>query len=271
MRRLGVFALAAAFLLAGCIADPDPVVGASVSEVSRPQALLWSAPYSELVIEVDYLAGSPPAEYALRELVATAEALTAKTKVTLLEPMEIAPGMAQRAGSSWTLEEIYDVHRAVFGLGTPWQFGSGTQAFLHVIYLDSSLHYEYRGEAVSAVGVESENVLFVFLDRSLFAIGPVDGRFVQMDGRAYEMREAGILLHEFGHALGLVDNGIPMVNTHNKPDDPAHSSNHESIMAGGWDSLSELQMRARRGENPTFRFDENDREDIRAFRATQPS
>ena len=42
--------------------------------------------------------------------------------------------------------------------------------------------------------------------------------------------EQATLVHEFGHVMGLVDNGIPMVSDHLDPDHPRHCTNEECVM-----------------------------------------
>jgi hypothetical protein len=46
--------------------------------------------------------------------------------------------------------------------------------------------------------------------------------------------EQAVLLHEFGHVVGLVNRGLPMVADHEDPDSPGHDA-EESIMASGYD------------------------------------
>lgn len=42
-----------------------------------------------------------------------------------------------------------------------------------------------------------------------------------LDASACERAESAVWLHEIGHILGLVDNGLPMVTNHRDPD-PEH-------------------------------------------------
>ncbi len=39
-----------------------------------------------------------------------------------------------------------------------------------------------------------------------------------------------MLAHEIGHTLGLVDNGVPMVQDHEDPDHANHTADPECIM-----------------------------------------
>lgn len=262
--------LLAAVLTAGCFSATQPRDDPLL--LTREAAILWSVPYPKLLVEVDYLPGSPPSTFALDNLAAVAKAQTLKREVRVLPPVEIADEGLRRKGESWTLEEIYRVHEATFSSGAPWRLGQGDTAFLHVIYLDSLLEYEYNGKSTAAVGLSSRNVIYVFRSDAVLDDGPLrEVRDPRSGTPMQQVRETGTLLHELGHAMGLVNNGIPMVRPHNDPEDPAHSRNPESIMSGGWDIVSEFRMRAARGDEPSLRFDDDDLADLEAFRNRQPA
>jgi hypothetical protein len=72
-----------------------------------------------------------------------------------------------------------------------------------------------------------------------------------------------VVTHEFGHALGLVNNGALMVNAHEDGSHAGHSGNRNSVMYWAVESSNGLPLF---GSNaPPTDFDDNDRADLRAL------
>jgi hypothetical protein len=264
-----VRSIAASFVivaLAGCTSWGSTTTTSLDS--SREAAVLLAEPLPDLVFEFDFLDGHRPSEFALEALRTVAEEQTLKRAIIFLEPTVIPARDAHRAGMNWKLDEITAVESAVYSSDPEHVFVNGSAAVIHVVYLDSILEYEYRGNATRAAGLSAGNVIYVF-DGQTDAARFKDTRIPYPEGVpafGEQEREAGVLLHEFGHAMGLVANGIPMVRSHNDPDDPQHSRNPESIMSGGWDLVDESRAQVLRGDSPSLWFDDDDLADIAAFR-----
>lgn len=108
------------------------------------------------------------------------------------------------------------------------------------------------------VGLSSGPEITIFIDR------------VRNEGSvpppAAEKVERAVLMHEFGHSLGLVGCGIPMVKP--RAIDGCHSPNERSVMhpSADDDVASALLDFTQEGGHIHFEFDVDDLEDIRAFR-----
>lgn len=86
--------------------------------------------------------------------------------------------------------------------------------------------------------------------------------------------EAGVLIHEFGHAIGLINGSIPMNRVRETTDGRHHSTSPSSVMYSGPPvdvvNLTEAELQAIVDARP-LTFDAYDWEDIRAFQALDPS
>lgn len=269
MRTLAL-AIATFLAVAGCTTlggDAERREDCGGPEVSRERALLWNDPYDRLLVEVDHVEGTAPSGEVLDAFLALVQELTGKRKVEILPSRSIPSEAAQRAGDLWELEELHVLHAATFDAGCPGRFGAGDTAFLHAIYIDAPIDHPNG----PAAGVSWRNVVYV-VDENAIVSGSAVPTIADPSPTERPdpfLFELGTLQHEFGHAIGLVDNGIPMVRPHADPADPAHSSNKDSIMSSEWDSVSFLRTMALRGDEPKLRFDDDDLADIRAFRESE--
>jgi hypothetical protein len=81
--------------------------------------------------------------------------------------------------------------------------------------------------------------------------------------------EQGVWMHEIGHLLGLVDNGLPMVTPHKDPAHGAHDQSDACIMFWAYetgDLLDEIRARVTGGNTSKLDFDAACRNDIAAVR-----
>lgn len=118
---------------------------------------------------------------------------------------------------SWTSSEIIALARATWD-----QPMSESDAFVHILFLNG--YFEDNGAAnpkVLGVSYSGSSVITIFKDvvRASGSSAAVD-RFV----------EQATLVHEAGHMLGLVDNGVPMVSGHLDPEHPRHCTNPDCVM-----------------------------------------
>jgi hypothetical protein len=114
----------------------------------------------------------------------------------------------------------------------------GSVRAFYVVFLDGLYHDEVREYPdLLGVSVRDAGVIVIFK--------PVVG-----DGELGAYYEQTTLVHEFGHAIGLVNAGIPMVEDHEDPAHPRHCSSDTCIM--GWlnEAPSELRRQVPRAAWP---------------------
>jgi hypothetical protein len=102
----------------------------------------------------------------------------------------------------------------------------------------------------------------VFLD-TLRTLGSPVGPLPQPP-QAVERLERSTLLHESGHAIGLVDNGLAMVRPHEDAQNKGHSSDARSVMYWKVDSLQGLRDYILQDGSIPDVFDADDRADLHA-------
>jgi hypothetical protein len=199
---------------------------------------------SRLVIEVDVQEGLRPTQAALDHLVAS------------LREHADKPGGVELAGgntfasdrTTWTAQDLRDVaatHRSTASDG-------GTVSF-YVLYVRGG--FVAGGEETNAVGVAhraSEIAVFPERWRGL-------GDLLGGDPRL----ERAVLVHELGHALGLVELTYESDHPRQDPEHPGHSSNRGSVMF--WAVETDLVGQVLGGPPPD-RFDADDAADLAALR-----
>ena len=104
-------------------------------------------------------------------------------------------------------------------------------------------------------------VLFTDAIVSFCAFGPGDA------DRVCPLVERGVLLHEIGHILGLVNTGLPMVTDHEDPDNSYHDVDSDCIMYWAYERDGIVQYVQNQWSNaPDLGFDESCQDDIAAIR-----
>lgn len=255
-----------ALALSGCASDvphPFPKMPRDETlEQSLPAALVWAHPYPNLLIEIDYVEGREPSTLALDTLRDTLRAVTDKVDIAIAPPTALPASDPRFSGwREWKLEDLVDVHSRYFDAQAPGAFGEEGTARLHVLYLNG--YYPLTTPVhvpvvMSAIGLQMQDTLLLF---------PDDLPAAQGQERPWNtLYERNALIHELGHAMGLVNKGIPMQRPH-VAEDGIHSNNDRSVMAQGhrgpW-VLEEVQD----GEWIPYRFDADDLADLEAFRET---
>lgn len=275
-RRLGIVraGLVAVILVAagaGCFASSRDTSSQPDLDGSFARALVWSAPYTDLVVEVDYLHNAVPSNAALTELVAILEDQTAKRSVTILPLEPITDPAVRRASETWTIEEVDAAQRRVFTSEVDASgYANGSTLYFHVIYLDSALDYDYLGKRTRAIGVSLGHAVVVFVSGDFVTV--TGQRVLQDPAPETTAADRDVLLHEAGHAMGLLNLGAPMVRAHALPDDPYHSRNGESIMYAGTDLIGGFERSVSSlTKSGSARFDDDDLADLAALRDLESS
>lgn len=251
----GVAVLLALPALAGCLQVGD--AGSSGDPVPAPAAFLRSEPYPDLVVEVDHVTGLAPDPRALSAFEDLLRDVTDKRSITVTGSAGLGP-LPDRLSAA----DLRVAHRS--SLDQPIDRST---AVLHILYVDGAI--DGAEELLGATMVRGPSAqIFVFGDQMDAVARPAlepSGAMLAADEVQVRL-EAYTLVHELGHVLGLVDNGVPMASDHEDPQRPGHSSNPASVMyhAAGVDRV--LEGAPGGGGVLTHGFDDADLEDLRRVR-----
>jgi len=166
--------------------------------------------FNTLAIEVDYVEGFQPTQSALNNLRSFLQARLNKPggiSITLDDEIP-SPGM-----SPYTAQEAFDLekeHRNTFT--------EGNTISAYFLILDGEF--------------EQENVLgFAYFNTSMALLGgTIEDNSGGFNQPSRETVETAVLQHEFGHILGLVNNGTPAVQDHVDEENEAHCDVESCLM-----------------------------------------
>jgi hypothetical protein len=207
-----------------------------------------------LTLRIYFVPGREPSTLALDGLNQTIRQVTDK------EPVIASYQSIPPRGGGYSLTDLHNVTASLANREPP------LENFLRIVYLDGEPEI-YEG----ARGLfDRGRTIFVFLDGadSDLMVG------VQLYGLGINQlrpyAERGILVHEFGHVLGLVNCGLPMVEAREDPQSQCHSSQDDSVMIGGVNSVGNHPDKvAYTGIEPIWTFNRADLADIQAYRQLQ--
>lgn len=219
--------------LAGCFSNPTAASNDLVSD----------ATYTQLVVELDYVDGYKARDEAVNLLLQRIQERLSKPDGATKELTVI-----QSSRGSYTVDDLREMesqHR-------DHQPDQKTKTMvLYVLYLNGN----YNGDD-NVLGVQYGRASIAIFKRSVDAARSVAGTLFN----SAEVEKA-VLVHEFGHASGLVNNGLEMVTPHEDSGHPHHSTNEDSVMY--WAIENALGLNDVTGSIPND-FDANDKADIRA-------
>ncbi len=170
---------------------------------------LQDAEFENLIVEVDYMEGYEPTDDALNSLESFLEERLNKNSVTIMSPTSIPAG----GQDSYTASEVRDLegdHRD--------EFSEENTIAAYLIILDG----EYDQNNV--LGIAYYNTSMAFFGET---IRNVSGDIGQ---NPRDIVEATVMRHEFGHILGLVNNGVEMQQNHQDDEHGAHCDNDNCLM-----------------------------------------
>ncbi len=221
--------------MAGCLND----LGLGNLGPTKPQDYLQDSQYSEWLIEIDFVTGHRPSQSAIDLLKTRMEGLVNKDFIDVVIDDELP-----ETNRNWNIQALLDYKRAHQDFGN-----TADRVVTWVAYVDGKWPGE-DGATVLGVAL-SDHETVAIMDESIDNSG-----FLFVSARDVERT---VLVHEFGHILGLVNNGIPMQSDHEDPNAPGHSDNSQSVMTAAVETLSGFNQI--NGAPPT-RFDANDQADV---------
>ncbi len=244
-----VASLLVAVFVSGCTL-PGPIQGKG-----QPGAwgveFLSSKSYTSLLIEIDYESGAQPASEALQALEDAANRYLDKPGGIRIESQQMA---GKGKGAKWTFDEIR-AHEDVVRTSKK----AGSEAALHIMYVNGGSSSDTdQGSVLGAAYTGSSIVMFKDNIRNTRNNCPLG-----LGCPSSDRVEHAVMVHELGHILGLVNNGIPMQSNHEDPEHEGHSINERSVMYWKVETGNIFDLLAGGGSLP-LDFDADDRADMRA-------
>lgn len=236
-------------LLAGCAVEPAPPGYASAKALLDPRV----AP--TLVVEVDYAPGHEPDRQALDTLLSTLVNVTTRPASAI--QLRLEPDISPHPGRPFRQEEI-DALEAAHRDARPQE----GQAALYILYLPGTDGEASANDVVMGV-TYGESSIAIFKETIR---GASRGSLLEYAPEQHCVERA-VLVHEMGHAAGLVNRGAPMSRAREDPANPAHSTNPESVMFHAVESRVDLLSFFTGGcADIPYEFDADDLADLRRLR-----
>lgn len=190
-------------------------------DISRVESYIRGDVKAALAFEIDSVPGFEPDPVALG-------AVTDLLSTLLDKPAGIAAvadgELASRgADHAWSGSELRDLAAGSFDLDV-----DDDTAKIHVLYVDG--HSDRDSENGIILGLAFGNQTLVMFKDTIERTCSSSSVPVLVRERLCRDAEQAILTHEIGHVIGLVDNGLEMVEDHRDPDHGAHDSDSECVM-----------------------------------------
>lgn len=176
---------------------------------SSGRDFLSSANFTSLNVEIQYMAGFAPDEASINNLTVFLNSLINKPGGITISQKEI-PASNQLA---YTLNDIAAIEQK-----ERTAYNSGNQLAVYVLITDGA----YTNASV--LGVAYRNTSLCLLGKTIFD----NSGNIGQSGRT--RLESTVTEHEFGHLLGLVDLGTPMVTNHKDAPHENHCNDKDCLM-----------------------------------------
>jgi len=121
--------------------------------------------------------------------------------------------IAEQSKNQWTFNELKSL-----GDSLAPNLNVDAKINMSLIFLNGN----YEG-STSTLGIHLGGTHYAFIFKDI--VQSVGG-----DGGSQRYVEQATAVHELGHALGLVNNGLPMASPHEDADHRAHTSNSDGVM-----------------------------------------
>lgn len=174
----------------------------------------------------------------------------------------------QPTDGSYSIEDILQLHRKLYS-GSPTTWRSNGEPVLHILYLDGSTPPEETGRVIRGLAFLRPGLPLMAIFADDLSTTSLYQASVRLPGQSNATFERSILVHEYGHMVGLVGCGTPTVQPHVHADSECHSASLGSVMYPTIHSSEDPLTWALDDEmQPVWRFDDDDWADIRAYQRT---
>lgn len=232
-----------AVTLAAVVVASSGCFGLGTTHEDAVRDLISKVKYTQLRVEVDYAQGFAPSPGALSLL------------ETRINQRLDKPGGVDIVQTAFTPDDEEYTNNDLRSQAKKRQDHrpGGDTAVLYILYLNGH-HSDDTGNS-KVLGVH-----FGYATIAIFKDTVRDSSGIPGLTFSSEEVEKAVLIHEFGHAVGLVNHGLEMVRDHEDPDHRGHSSNQRSVMY--WAVENTLGLAAITQSIPND-FDQDDIADIR--------
>jgi len=236
MRDLKIVIVLLLILIPGCLDDlkNEAISCENLTGACRYE-ILRSSNYSRLHIEINFVTDNSPDSDAIDLLKTRIQEVTDKTSVS------VSQKSFGSTDESYSLEEILEIENA-----QRERYKSGNTFIIHILYLNG----EYQDND-QTLGLAFKGSSFVLFKEKI-----EDASFLLISDKDIEK---SVIVHEFGHLLGLINNGYQSPHDHEDPEHPNHSNNEDSVMY--WAIESQDIANQIDGEPPN-NFDLDDLDDL---------
>lgn len=198
---------------------------------------LSSSNYSSLVLEIDYMPGYAPDATSVTNLVTFLNTFINKTGGISVSQKQIAAS----GKTSLTLDDIVKIERTYRSA-----FTGGSVLAAHVLVADASY------STADILATSYWNTSTCVFGKTMYNNSGGSGQVTRTQ------LLTTLLEHEFGHLLGLVDQGTPMITGHKAVGNGAHCNNTHCLM------YYAIETNAGAMNNTIPSFDDNCMADLKA-------
>jgi hypothetical protein len=196
---------------------------ADTGGLPRTSLLVRGQPYPSLVVEVDSVPGMEPDAQNETDLAAVLDSLIDKPA-----GIEVVPDGAldsRGADHAWTFDELMELGNSSFDRPL-----ADDAIAVHAMFIDGHSADDSDGGVI--LGLAWSHTHIAIFEQTIRDMCDASALPPLLAGRQCRGAELAIWTHESGHLLGLVDNGLPMVNDHRDPDADhgAHDASDECVM-----------------------------------------
>lgn len=238
--------------LAGCtgglLGYDDGVQGTWAKE------FLSKSEYTSLLVEIDHEPNAAPESLTLSSLRSNLEAILDKPGgVEIRTAVDVSSG-----GGKVSFSKIRDLED-----GARDHFKANKQAVLYVMFLSAGSSEDTNNGRVLGASYSGSSIV-MFKENIKQARANCQAQSPLGVGcPSVATLEEAVMIHELGHILGLVNNGIPMQTAREDAQHEGHSTNQKSVMYWAVDSGNIINFFLDGNDIPN-KFDSNDRNDMRA-------
>lgn len=191
--------------------DPTVQFDSDAPPGDSARSFLNDRRFTVLNLEVDYMKGYEPTAEALDSLQTTLETHLNKSTIHISDPTQI-PAEDEGPYSGDRIRNLEEEHRD--------HYTRAESDTIHAYFL--VLDGKFTDENV--VGIAYHNTSMAFFGKT------IEGITNEPTEPSREKVEASVFRHEFGHNLGLVDNGIPMQQEHQDDPNGPHCTEDQCVM-----------------------------------------